>query len=432
LIKCNKESTFKGVHVGVHLDSLGVQLFNLTKTSNMTNYIKLYLLLTSSRPNKFGKCSIKCRLTFQKQRKEFSTGQFINPSNWNSKQQLVKPPEPDAEIINTQLSLIKTKLSQAFLMLQVQENDFTVEDIYKTYKGEKLEKQYNVIEFFERYLKRLKTLIGIDIKQVTYNKHMYVKNDLKKFIKWKYKTNDIPLKNIEANFINELDYYFKTEQKIQQVTINKKIQRFRKIIKVAVAENYLEKDPFMLYRAKHVKKEITYLTPEELEKFEQHEFAQPRLKLVQDLFVFSCYTGLPYRELMNLEQKHIIKGFDDNLWIQMKREKTSKSLSIPLLPKALKILESYSNKGYVFPRISNQRYNSYLKEMAVIVGIEKRMTTHLARRTFATTVLLYNDVPMEVVSELLGHSDLKITQDSYGKIVQRKLSAVINSFEGIG
>ena len=125
---------------------------------------------------------------------------------------------------------------------------------------------------------------------------------------------------------------------------------------------------------------------------------------------------------MNLEGKHIINGFDDNLWIKMKREKTSKELSIPLLPKAEVILNKYNDEGFVFPRISNQRYNSYLKEIAGIVGIDKRITTHIARKTFASTVLLYNDVPMEIVSELLGHSSMKITQDSYGKIVERKIS----------
>ena len=372
------------------------------------------------------------RITYLKKRKQFSTGLFINPNNWNSKQQLVKPPEPDAELINQQLSLIKTKINKAFLMLQIQENSFTVEDIYSLYKGEKSQRDYNVIEFFERYLKRLKTLINIDIKQVTWNKHSYVKKDIKSFIKWKYKTSDLPLKKLESNFITELDYYFKTEQNIKQITINKKIQRFRKIIKVAVAENYLDKDPFMLYRAKQVKIEIVYLTPEELEKFEKHVFAQPRLQLVQDLFVFSCYTGLPYLELMNLEQKNIIKGFDGNLWIQIKREKTSKSLSIPLLPKAFKVLEKCSDEGYVFPRISNQKYNSYLKEMAEIIGLVKRMTTHMARRTFATTVLLYNDVPMEIVSKLLGHSSMKITQNSYGKIVEKKISEEMVRLKNIG
>jgi integrase/recombinase XerD len=386
----------------------------------------------NSKSNKIGRTVIKCRLTFNKKRKEFSTGLFINPKHWNSKQQKVKPPEPDRDTINTQLGLIKTKINKAFLMLQIKEEDFTVEDIYIVYKGKKSSKEYNVIEFFERYLKRLKTLVGIDIKQVTWNKHYYVKEDVKRFLKWKYNTKDFPLKKIESNFITELDYYFKTKQNLKQITINKKIQRFRKIIKVAVAENYLRKDPFILYQTKKVRTEVVFLSPEELEKFEKHQFSQPRLQLIQDLFVFSCYTGLPYRELMNLENKHIINGFDGNLWIKMKREKTTKELSIPLLPKALEILEKYSTEGLVFPRISNQKYNSYLKEIADLVGIEKRLTTHMARRTFASTVLLYNDVPMEIVSELLGHSNMKITQDSYGKVVQKKISLEMSRLKGSG
>jgi integrase/recombinase XerD len=398
------------------------------------NNTKLNILfyLYKNKTNKKGQCPVRCRLTYLKKRKQFSTGLFINPNHWNSKQQKVKPPEPDRDTINTQLGLIKTKINKAFLMLQIKEEDFTVEDIYSLYKGKKSSKEYNVIEFFERYLKRLKTLIGIDIKQVTWNKHYYVKEDVKRFLKWKYNTHDFPLKKIESNFITELDYYFKTEQNLKQITINKKIQRIRKIIKVAVAENYLSKDPFILYKTKMVKTEIVFLSPEELERFEKHQFSQPRLQLIQDLFVFSCYTGLPYRELMNLENKHIINGFDGNLWIKMKREKTTKELSIPLLPKTLEILEKYSTEGLVFPRISNQKYNSYLKEIADLVGIEKKMTTHMARRTFASTVLLYNDVPMEVVSELLGHSSMKITQDSYGKVVQKKISLEMNRLKGSG
>ena len=201
-------------------------------------------------------------------------------------------------------------------------------------------------------------------------------------------------------------------------------------MRTALAENYLDKDPFTLYKTKTVRTEVVFLSPEELAQLEQHEFTQPRLQLIKDLFVFSCYTGLPYRELMNLKQSNIVKGFDGNLWIKMKREKTSKELSIPLLPKALEILEQYSNDGLVFPRISNQKYNSYLKEIADLVGIEKRLTTHMARRTFASTVLLYNDVPMEIVSELLGHSNMKITQDSYGKVVQKKISLEMNRLKG--
>jgi len=393
--------------------------------------LNILYFISKSHANKSGKCPIRCRLTFKKERKQFAIGKLIYPSNWNSKQQEVEPPEPDSDYINSQLSLIKTKINRAFLLLQVQENSFSVEDIYSLYKGVKSTREYDVIEFFDRYLKRLKTLVGIDIVQVTWNKHNYVKNDIKSFIKWKYKTNDYPLKKIKANFITELEYYFKTEQKLKQITINKKIQRFRKIIKVAVAENYLDKDPFMLYKSKTVRTEVVFLSPEELKLLEKHEFTQPRLQFVKELFIFCCYTGLPYCELMGLKHGNIVNGFDGNLWIKMKRKKTSKELSIPILPKALEILEFYKRDiDMIFPRISNQRYNSYLKEIAVIVGLDKRLTTHMARRTFASTVLLFNDVPMEIVSELLGHSNMKVTQDSYGKVVQKKISLEMERLKG--
>ncbi len=384
--------------------------------------LSIRFYLDKSKLNRKGKSAIKCRITFNKKRKEFSTGLFINPKNWNSKQQLVKPPEPDSDIKNTQLSLIKTKLSQAFLMLQIKEESFTVNDIYKLYKGEKTAKEYNTIEFFERYLNRLKKLINIDIKLATWKKFEYVKKHVKSFIKWQYKSTDYPLKNLKLQFLNDFEFYLKTEKHLAQATINKSIQRFRKPIKIAVAEGFLDRDPFMLHKSKSVRTEIVFLSPEELQQFEDFEFTQPRLRLVKDLFVFCCYTGLPYRELMDLEKRNIVKGFDGNLWIKMKREKTSKELSIPLLPKALEVMNKFIEEHFIFPRISNQRYNSYLKEIAAIVGIEKRLTTHMARKTFASTVLLYNDVPMEIVSELLGHSSMKITQDSYGKIVQKKIS----------
>ncbi|TMU54810.1 site-specific integrase [Flagellimonas algicola] len=387
------------------------------------NAIKVLFLLAKNRPNKMGKCTLKCRITYHKKRREFSTGQFINPNHWNNRHQYVEPPEPDNEFINTQLNLIRTKINQVFLWLQVNEAHFTVEDIYRLYKGGKTQRQYNVIEFFERYLERLKTLVGIDIRLVTWNKHMYVKNDLECFIKWKFKTNDFPLKKIESNFLNELEYYFKTQQKIQQVTINKKIQRFRKVIKMAVAENYLDQDPFHSYKPKRVKKEIVFLTKEELKALEEYDFVQPRLEYVRDLFIFSCYTGLPYSETMSLRPQHIQTSFDRQLWIFVKRKKTSDKLSIPLLPQALRLIKKYRiENNSIFPRISNQKVNSYLKEIADIVGIEKRITHHTARKTFATTILLGNNVPMEIVSKVLGHSSIGITEKYYGKILNTVIS----------
>jgi integrase len=145
--------------------------------------------------------------------------------------------------------------------------------------------------------------------------------------------------------------------------------------------------------------------------------------MVKNLFVFCCYTGLAYNEMASLKRAHIQKGFDGNEWIQMKRKKTGKIVSVPLLPRAKEVLQHYANSSeLMLPKISNQKINSYLKEMGAILGIQKRITHHTARKTFASTVLLNNDVPMEVVSEILGHSSIKITQEYYGKIVQKRIS----------
>jgi len=386
--------------------------------------ITIRFYIDKSKKNKKGNSVIKCRITYNKIRKEFSTGLFINPEYWDSSHQTTKPPNDENDITNTQLSLIKSKINRAFLLLQVQENSFTVEDIYMLFKGKKIAKEHNVLDVFESYLNMLKKLIGIDIKQVTWNKFYYVKNNLKSFIKWKYKTNDLALKKLTLQFLVDFEYYLKVEKKQKQITINKSIQRFRKPIKVSLSKGYLDRDPFMLYKAKRVKLEIVFLSVDELKKLETFEFSQPRLQLVKDWFVFSCYTGLAYNEIKNLKKHHISKGFDGGLWIEMLREKTQKNIAVPILPKAQELIDKYFdvNSEVVFDVCSNQRYNSYLKEIASILGINKRLTTHTARKTFASTVLLYNDVPMEIVSQLLGHSSITITEDSYGKVVQRKVS----------
>lgn len=386
--------------------------------------ITIRFIIDKSKINRKAECPIKCRITYNKIRKEFATGLFVNPKHWTSKHQIAKPPNDENDYINKQLSLIKSKINKAFLLLQVQEGNFTVDDIHMLYKGKKPAREHNIVEQFESYLNMLKKLVGIDIKQATWNKFYYVKNNLKSFIKWKFKINDFPLKKLTLQFLIDFEFYLKVEKRQQQITINKSIQRFRKPIKVALSKGYLERDPFMMYKAKSVKMEIVFLSADELNQLETTEFKQPRLQQVKDWFVFSCYTGLAYNEISKLQRKHITKGFDGEFWIEMKREKTQKNISVPLLPKAQKLINKFDveNSEFIFKICSNQRYNSYLKEIASILGVDKRLTTHTARKTFASTVLLYNDVPMEVVSQLLGHSSITITEDSYGKVVKKKVS----------
>ena len=365
---------------------------------------------------------IRCRITYNGVRKVFSTGLFINPKDWVSSMQKAIPNDIKYKQINTQLSLIKQEINQAFLFLQVQNKDFDVEDIYLKFKGEDTKPSKTLIEVFNLHNVRMEKLVGIEYTKSTFSKFTEAKQHIENFLFHKYKKRNIALEDISLKFLNDFDYYLKTEKKFKQITINKSIQRVRKIIKLAIAESFLMTDPFLLYKPKKVINSITYLTTKELYKLENHKFSQKRLEQVRDMFVFCCYTGLPYLEMSTLMKKNIVKKFDNELWIDMYRQKTKKQFSIPLLPKATKIIEKYQRDDKILPKISNQKFNSYLKEIADIVGIEKKLTHHIARKTFATTILLYNDVPIEVVSELLGHSKISTTQEHYAKVVQKKIS----------
>lgn len=388
------------------------------------NKLTILFLLEKIKINKQGKCPIKCRITYNGKRKPFSTGLFINPKLWYGSVQIAKPPNEENNHINTQLSLIKQKVNQAFLYLQVNNSEFSIEDILNQYKGVPVKKDFGLLEVYSLYLIRIEKLIGKDIKLVTFKKYQESKKHLADFVKWKFKTTDFKLKEIKSNFVVEYEYFLKVEKNLQLSTLNKAIQRFRKVLNFAISQNHLDKDPFILYKAKRIKKEVVFLDRNELDRLESHNFEIKRVQQIKDLFIFCCYTGLGFLEMVNLKTTDIIKGFDGELWIDIKRNKTQKSYKVPLLQQAKKIIELYHNDedDFVFPRLSNAKFNAYLKEVAEIVGIDKNLTHHIGRKTFATTVLLYNDVPMEIVSELLGHSKISTTQEHYAKVVQKKVS----------
>mgnify|MGYP003402643167 FL=1 len=390
-----------------------------------TQSIKILFVISAIRINKKGLVPLVCRITYLSRRKPFATGLFINPNNWNNTTQQAIPIDVEHTQINTKLSLIKQEINQAFLFLQVQKDEFDVDDIYLKYKGEDIKPAKSLMEVFELHNSRMKMLIGKEYTKSTHSKFIEAKKHTEEFLYHTTKKRNIKLDDLSLKFLQDFDFYLKTQNNFKQITINKSIQRLSKIIKLALAEGFLVTNPFLLYKPKKVINNITYLTPEELHSLENHYFSQKRLEQVRDMFVFCCYTGLPYQEMASLEAKHIVKKFDDKLWIDMFRQKTKKQFSLPLLPKAIEILDKYKNDKELLPIISNQKLNSYIKEVAEIIGIEKKLTHHIARKTFATTVLLYNDVPMEIVSELLGHSKISTTQDHYAKVVQKKVSEQI-------
>jgi site-specific recombinase XerD len=255
---------------------------------------------------------------------------------------------------------------------------------------------------------------------------------LEKFLKERQKVKDIKLEKINYKFVTDFEYYLKTykplvhQKPLHNNGVMKHMERFRKMINVALKNEWIEKDPFKAYKIKFVKFERGYLTEFELEELEQKEFKIERLQMVKDLFIFSCYTGLAYIDTVTLTPANIIKRIDSEAWLATQRTKTKTPVKVPLLPKAIEIIEKYRNnpkclaEGSLLPVLSNQRLNGYLKEMADLCGIEKNLTFHLARHTFATTVTLSNGVPIESVSKMLGHTKITTTQ-VYAKVIERKL-----------
>ncbi|RZK97627.1 MAG: hypothetical protein EOO89_32970, partial [Pedobacter sp.] len=247
----------------------------------------------------------------------------------------------------------------------------------------------------------MKTLIGKDYVQATYDKFVVIQTHVSDFIRHQYKKPDYPLTELKLHFLSDLDYYLKVVKDQNQNTINKVIERLKKVIKIAVGNGWLSADPFILYQKKKYVKEVIFLTKLELKKLESHKFVQQRLEAVRDCFIFSCYTGLAYNEAALLTDEHLQLAEDGYTWIEMIRQKTQRPIAVPVLSQAMQVLKKYdypNKKGLLLPLISNQKMNSYLKEIGPIVGINKILTHHIARKTYASTVLMNNDIPVEMPS----------------------------------
>lgn len=394
--------------------------------------LSVLFYLFKAKVNTRGLAPLTCRITLDKKRKEFSTGYYLSEVDWDASKQLVISKSVELKTINSQLNQISQLLLQHFNNLQLQKDAFDVNDVYNLYKSNTDTKVTYLLEFYLDYLKRLEKLVGIDIKKPTWKKHENAFFNLKRYVHSTFKGNDLKIRSIDLAFVKDYEFYLKTKRKLSQATINKVLQRFKKMFRFAIERNEIDEDPFVGYRFNLTKKQIVYLNTDELKAFENLKPVIPRLILVKDLFVFCCYTGLAFNEMVNLSKTNIVKGFDGKKWISILREKTSKEVSIPLLPKAQLILSKYSKEGrLIFPKISNQKFNAYIKELSEDALIDKVITHHTARKTFASTVLLYNDVPIEIVSELLGHSSIKVTQESYAKLSNKKVSETMKRLSTI-
>lgn len=372
--------------------------------------------------NKKGETGIMVRITLDGEIAQFSSKLNVNPDSWDTKSGKVIGKSKEAKSLNTTLENIRATIIRHYREIEWQDTHVTAEKIRNAFLGVTTKAQMLLV-IFKNHNDDLSKRIGKDITEAGVEKYKRTRQRLADFMMYQYKIKDIALKEINYNFISYFETYLRSAHSCGVNTTAKYLQQLKQIITLAKNNGWLQVDPFVNFRIRFEKADRGYLLQEELETMMQKKFGIKRLEQVRDIFVFSCFTGLAYVDVRNLSAEDITKSFDGKLWIMKKRQKTNVQSNILLLDIPKMILKKYENKLHdekLLPVITNQRINSYLKEIADVCGIEKNLTFHLARHTFATTVTLAKGVPMETVSKMLGHTSIRTTQ-IYARITDSKI-----------
>jgi len=371
---------------------------------------------------------IYLKITVDGKAKELSTKRKCNLSKWNAHAGRATGNREAVRELNSFLDAFEQQVYQAKRRLIESNKEISAQTIKDILTGT-YDKPRMILEIFQHHNDQMKALEGIDYARGTVGRYEISWRHTRDFMKWMYKTEeDRDIKELNFEFITQYSFWLKTIRKCNHNSTVKYLANFKKIVLMCVKNGWLPGDPFMNFKLTKKKVERTALSEMELRSLEEKEFSTSRLDVVRDIFVFSCYTGLAFVDVQKLRRSDIRKGADQKDWIFVHRQKTSAPSRIPLLVQAKKILFKYRNDpkcshtGLALPVLTNQRMNSYLKEIAGCCGIEAELTFHIARHTFATTITLNNGVPIESVSKMLGHADIKQTQH-YAKMQDYKVSS---------
>lgn len=380
-----------------------------------------------SKRAKENQTAIYARISINGRKLNISLKRKVDVDLWDPKKQKLMGKSPYAKELNQFLEQERSTLFQCYQDLRMEGAVISAETIKSRYFGDR-EHLFALEDIFEYHNNNMFS----KLKRNTTRLYITSQNYIRGFVEKVYGRKDLYLKELDYSFIVKFENYLRTvkprhyRKNLQHNAVMKHIQRLRKMITLAYHLDWIEKDPFVKFKPHLERREREFLTPEDLEGLELVKLEIPRLKKVRDLFIFSCYTGISFGDLILLTSQNLVIGIDKKFWIITRREKNGNQVKVPLLAKAMNLLEEYKNneecriKNSLLPTITNQKANSYLKEIAAKCSIKKNLTFHLARHTFATTVALSNGVPIETVSKILGHKKLSTTQ-IYAKVIERKV-----------
>jgi len=388
-----------------------------------TEMLKIKMIAHKGKPNKSGRVPILMQLTIGQQTCHISTKQNILPEKWGDGKPIGHTREDQA--ITAVLEEIRTKAYNKFLQLQGQNINVTPERLKQALLGKDQVQPRGYVEIFDQWLVEYSKMVGITTSKRTLDKYILVRNRLQDYIASQLGVKDISLEEVTPKFLSNFDNYLRVEYNMANNHAMKIRQKLRTIYKVAIDNGWVSKNPFSTVKIHFDPVERDVLTKSELTALIQTDMIFDRLEKMRDVFVFACFTGLAHCDVAGLTKENIITDEAGQVWLKTHRQKTSEMVDIPLLEIPQLIIKKYQGmkelNGKLLPTLTNSCSNLYLKEVAVRCGINKTLTFHMARHTFATTVTLSNGVPIESVAKMLGHRNIRTTQ-IYAKVIKDKLA----------
>lgn len=391
----------------------------------------VYFSLRASKKNKKGLSPIEASISYNGERIYFSTGKFIKESEWNKQKQMVKGNTQEATIINNYLIELRNKIYEKEVELMKKGYMVTVH-LLKDAIYDKVEslKDKTLMQVVSEHNNDKGKLLGKGISKATLYCFEHSKRLIQEFMQKEYKRSDIFLNEINLGFIQSFHTFLMSDKGMAQNTCTKHLKYLKSIIGMAVANNYIPYNMLSSYKIERKPVDIDFLTEEELRRIINFDTPIPRLEKARDFFLFGCFTGLAYIDIKTLKPEHFEKDGEGRIWIKKKRVKTGVLSRIPLLPMARMILEKYKGGDKLIPIQDASDINKYLKDIAIYCHINKHITFHTSRHTFASTVTLANNISLEVVSKMLGHTNTRMTAH-YAKLIDKYIGEQMDSITDI-
>ena len=394
----------------------------------------ILFFIRESKARKNGNVPIEVMITVNGERNSFSTGKQIAIEKWDKTKQQVKGKDQETQNLNNYLKAIKAKLYQKEAELLERGFMITAQILYDAYfdKVESL-KERSLFEVFEEHNQEQEKLVGNGVSKATHWVSVYTIRLLREFVQQKYKREDLYLRELNLNFIQSFHSFLRIDKGMAQNSSTKHLKLLKKIINLSVANSYMAFNPFSTYKVEREPVDIDFLDEEELRKIINFDTPLPRLERAKDMFLFGCFTGLSYIDIKTLTPEHFEKDNTGRIWIKKRRVKTGVLSRIPLLPIAKLILDKYKGGEKLLPIQDPADINKYLKDIAILCGINKRICFHTSRHTFASTVTLANNISLEVVSKMLGHTNTRMTAH-YAKLIDKcigeQMDKLMDTFTG--